>query len=81
MFYEITNNVVAIDPNQYVTRQQKITRSTNKLQFQTYSTTKDYFKYSFFPQTMRIWNSLPARIVVPGQSLDQFKTLIQSYKF
>jgi hypothetical protein len=77
MFYKITNNVVAIDPNQYivyVTHQQKITRSTNKLQFQTYSTTKDYFKYSFF--STRIWNSLPGSIVVPGQSLDQFKTLI-----
>ena len=49
---------LAIDPNQYVT-QQKITKSTNKLQFQTYSTTKDYFKYGFFPQTIRIWNSLP----------------------
>jgi hypothetical protein len=81
MFYKITNNVVAIDPNQYVTHQQKITRSPNKLQFQTYSTTKDYFKYSFFPQTIHIWNSLPAGIVVPGQSLDQFKTLIQGYKF
>ena len=69
MFYKITN-IVAIDPNQYVTHQQKITRSSNKLQFQTYSTTKDYFKYSFFPQTTRIWNSLPASIVVPGQSLD-----------
>ena len=72
---------MAIDPIRYVTHQQKTTRSTNKMQFQTYSTTKDYFKYSFFPQTMRIWNSLPARIVVPGQSLDQFKTLIQGYKF
>ena len=71
---------MAIDPNRYVTHQQKTTRSTNKLQFQTYSTTKDYFKYSFFPQTIRIWNSLPASIVVPGQSLDQFKTLIQGYK-
>ena len=74
MFYKITNNVVAIDLNQYGTHQQKITRFTNKLQFQTYSTTKDYFKYSFFPQTTRIWNSLPASIIVPGQSLDQFKT-------
>ena len=70
---------VTIDPNQYVTLQQKITRSTNKLQFQTYSTTKDYSKYGFFPQTIRTWNSLPASIVVPGQSLDQFKTLIQGY--
>jgi hypothetical protein len=63
MFYKITNNVVAIHPNQYVTHQQKITRSTNKLQFQTYSTTKDYFKYSFFPQTICIWNSLPATLL------------------
>ena len=31
MFYKITNNVVAIDPNKCVTHQQKITRSTNKL--------------------------------------------------
>ena len=74
MFYKITNNVVAIDLNQYVTHQQKITRFTNKLQFQTYSTTKDYFKCSSFPQTIRIWNSLPASIIVPSQSLDQFKT-------
>jgi hypothetical protein len=42
MFYKITNNSVAIDPNQYVTHQQKIPWSTNKLQFQTYITTKDY---------------------------------------
>ena len=42
MFYKITNNIVAIDPNQYVTHQQKIPWSTNKLQFQTYITTKDY---------------------------------------
>jgi hypothetical protein len=42
MFYKITNNIVAIDPNQYVTHQQKILWSTNKLQFQTYITTKDY---------------------------------------
>jgi hypothetical protein len=74
---------MAIDPNRYVTHQQKTTRSTNKMQFQTYSTTKDYFKYSFFPQTICIWNSLPlpVSIVVPDQSLDQFKTLIQGYKF
>jgi hypothetical protein len=54
-----------------------ITRFTNKLQFQTYSTTKDYFKYSFFPQTIRIWNTLPASIVVPGPSLNQSKTFFQ----
>ena len=71
MFYNITNNVVAIDPNQYVSHQQKITRVHQQTAVPN---------LQHFPQTIRIWNSLPASIVVPGQSFDQFKTLIQGYK-
>lgn len=81
MFYKITHYAVAIDPQQYLIPQTRTTRSAHPYQYQSFSPTTDYYKYSFFPQTVCIWNSLPAEIVESGQTLDQFKTLIQSYKF
>jgi hypothetical protein len=81
MLYEIIHNEVDINPQSYLKNQERTTRSAHPYQFQTYSPTTDYFKYSFFPQTVCIWNSLTNSMVVSGQSLDQFKTLIQGYKF
>ena len=81
MLYNIIHNEVDINPQSYLKKQERTTRSAHPYQFQTYSPTTDYFKYSFFPQTVCIWNSLPNSMAVSGQSLDQFKTLIQGYKF
>ena len=72
MLYKIIHNEVDINPQSYLKKQERTTRSAHPYQFQTYSPTTDYFKY---------WNSLPNSMVVSGQSLDQFKTLIQGYKF
>ena len=81
MLYEIIHNEVDINPQSYLRKQERATRSAHPYQFQTYSPTTDYLQYSFFPQTVCIWNSLPNSMVVSGQSLDQFKTLLQGYKF
>ena len=83
ILYKIIHNDVDINPQSYLKKQERTTQSAHPYQFQTYSPTTDYFKYSFFPQTVCIWNSLPNStcMVVSGQSLDQFKTLIQGYKF
>ena len=78
MLYKISHNLVAINPDLYITPQQSHTRHSHSLQFQTFSTTTDYFKYSFFPHTVVMWNALPPDIVA-ASTLDQFKTLIQTH--
>ena len=81
MFYKITHNLVAINPNLYLSPQTKsTTRHTSPLHFQTFSTRTDYFKFSFFPYTVVLWNTLP-HSVVSATSLDQFKLLVQSHTF
>ena len=49
---------------------------TSGLQYQTFSASTDYFKFSFFPHTVVLWNTLPPDIV-SASSLDQFKSQIQ----
>ena len=81
MFYKITHNLVAINPDLYLTPQtSSSTRHASPLHYQTFSTRTDYFKFSFFPYTVVLWNSLP-HSVVSATSLDQFKSLVQSHTF
>ena len=58
MLYKIIHNEVNINPQSYLKKQERTTRSAHPYQFQIYSPTTDYFKYSFFPQTVCICNSL-----------------------
>ena len=78
MLYKITHNLVAINPNLYLIPQTTThTRKTSPLHYQTYSTRTDYYKFSFFPHTITLWNALP-HTAVAATSLDQFKSLVQS---
>ena len=77
MLYKITNNLIVVDPKLYLTPQLYVsTKNNNPLQYQIISTRTNYYKYSFFPHAVVIWNSLPYTVVNAG-SLDQFKQLIQ----
>ena len=77
MLYKITNNLVAVNPELYLTHQPILyTRNYNPLQYTVFTTRTNYYKYSFFPYTVTLWNSLPYTVVSAG-SLDQFKQLIQ----
>ena len=77
MLYKITNNLIAVDPKLYLTPQPSLsTRNKNPLQYQIISTRTNYYKYSFFPHAVVLWNSLLYTVVNAG-SLDQFKQLIQ----
>ena len=81
MLYKITHNLVAINPTTYLTQNTlSRTRSTNSQQYQTFCTRTDYYKYSYFPFTVVLWNSLPNSIV-NAPSLSQFKTLVQNHNF
>ena len=77
MLYKITNNLVAVNPELYLTHQPILyTRNYNPLQYTVFTTRTNYYKYSFFPYTVTLWNSLPYTVVSAGY-LDQFKQLIQ----
>jgi hypothetical protein len=52
MLYKITHNLVAIDPNLYLVKQPIMhTRNSNILQL--FNTRTNYFKYSYFPKSLR----------------------------
>ena len=78
MLYKITNNLIAVNPKLYLTPQPSLSTTTrnNPLQYQIISTRTNYYKYSFPPHEVVLWNSLPYTVVNAG-SLDQFKQLIQ----
>jgi hypothetical protein len=70
MLYKITNNLIAVDPKLYLTPQPSLSTSNNNpLQYQIISTRTNYYKYSFSPHAVVLWNSLPYTVVNAG-SLD-----------
>ena len=52
--------------------------NTVSLRYKPFSTFNEYFKFSFFPHTVVLWNALPPDIV-SASSLDQFKSQIQTH--
>ena len=45
-------------------------RNQHSLAFQIPSASKDVYKYSFFPQTIRDWNDLPESLISPYELSD-----------
>ena len=78
--YKIIHNHVDIPPDPYLTPGHTRTRSNHKYKFRQISASKDYFKFSFFPRTIPIWNSLPAP-VAEAPSLVQFKRGLKPLTF
>jgi hypothetical protein len=81
MLYNITHNLVAKDPNLYLVKQPIMhTRNSSILQYQLFNTRTTYFKYSYFPHTVDLWNSL-SHATLMASTLDQFKSLAQSHYY
>jgi hypothetical protein len=80
MLYRITNELVAISPKPYLKPAKLMPRSSHRLQYLQYSTSTDTLKYSFFPRTIPIWNTLPAS-VAEAPSLASFKSGLQALTF
>jgi hypothetical protein len=53
------------------------TRNSNILQYQLFNARTNYFKYSFFPHTVVLWNSL-SHATLMASTLDKFKSLVGS---
>ena len=58
MLYKITNNLVAIQKEQYLKTTSRVSRRCNNQGFYIPQSSADYHLYSFFPRTIREWNAL-----------------------
>ena len=72
MFYKIVHGLVAVPMPPYVTPPTRLTRHLHPLSFRQIPTPSNYYKFSFYPATIVLWNSLPANIV-QAPTLDQFR--------
>ena len=76
MMHVIFNNLVSV-PNDCLTSIPPYLRSGY---FNQLSTRVDSFKFSFFPSTIRLWNSIPP-YVINSCTHDQFCTRLGNYQY
>ena len=73
MFYKIIYGLVAIPLPSYFEHPEVYTRHMHSLSYRQIHTSVCYYKYSFFPISIVLWNKLPADLVLVSD-LDSFKT-------
>ena len=78
MFYKMINNLAAIPYEHYLKPiTNSTTRHSHQHQILPSSSSKNAFKFSFFPRTILIWNSLPEELV-NCNSITTFRTTIDN---
>ena len=77
MLYKIVHGVVAVPSQFYLPQPGRESRGPRPHTIPQIQTTRDYFKYSFFPLTVVQWNALPPDIPAV-LSLDGFKAAVCS---
>ena len=80
MLIKIVHGLVDIPADKYLTPASSRTRSRHSLKYRQIPTSSDYYKHSFFPQTVCFWNSLPA-IVAEAPGLVPFKRELSKVSF
>ena len=80
MFFKIVHGLVDIPSDAYLTPASTQTRSHHSLKFRQIPTSSDYYKHSFFPKTVCLWNSLPAA-VAEAPDLVPFKRELTKISF
>jgi hypothetical protein len=63
MLYKISNNLVDISADRYLTPTKSVTRGSHSRNYLIPPTSTSYHRYSFFPRTITTWNKLPADVV------------------
>ena len=80
MMYKIMNGLVDIPAADYVTPASTRTRSNHSKKQRQISTSTETYKYSFFPRTIPLWNSLPA-VLAEAPDLVSFKQELSTFSF
>ncbi|KAK3106955.1 hypothetical protein FSP39_003887 [Pinctada imbricata] len=75
MMYKITNNLVDVNKEGRLKQPIRRSRNTHDRSYMVPSCSSDYRKESFFPRTIREWNSLPPGIVL-ARTLGAFKSQV-----
>ena len=73
MMFKILHGEVDIPANQYITSGDSRTRGAHRLR--EIPSSKDVYKFSFFPRTVRQWNHLPSETAT-AKSVEGFKVLL-----
>ena len=76
MGYKIVNNLVAIPPAQLILN--SLPTRGNGMKFHRLQAQTNYYKYSFFPTLVPLWNSLPPDAVT-ADKLESFKKSISNH--
>ena len=76
---KLQNKEVAISTENRLIPLSRFTRNMHNLSFQIPNSNSDYRKFSFFPHTIRDWNSLQPDIVCAG-SHTTFKSKVAAMK-
>jgi len=76
MFYKIINDLISV-PHDHLSQTSTTTRGHSKRYIQLAATSNTYL-HSFFPSTIRLWNSLPEEIAL-SPNFDCFKLLLDTY--
>ena len=80
MFYKMVTGLVTIGPQSVTQRLTRVSRHSHALAFLPMMTTKDVYRFSFYPRTIFIWNSLPAAVVM-APSIDSFRSQVTTLTY
>ena len=80
MFYKISYHLVAITKTDRFIQPLRQSRNTHTLSYQIPSCRTQIRQQSFFPRTIKIWNSLPPSIVM-SDSIESFKVAVSNYTY
>ena len=75
LFYKIVHGLVAVPLPDYIQPSNRISRYCHSMTFRQLHTTKNYYKYSFFPLAIVQWNALPETVACLPD-LESFKVSV-----
>jgi hypothetical protein len=79
LFHKIVYDLVAIPSTELIEFNQRHQRRSNSKSIKQISCNTDIYKYSFIPQTIRDWNTLP-NTVVTCEKKEAFRTALSNFR-
>jgi hypothetical protein len=76
LLYKISDNLVKTDRTSKLIPPKRLSRNMHDRSFQIPASSTTLRRESFYPRTIREWNSLPANVTGTAWSLETFKVLI-----
>lgn len=75
LFYKIVYGLVAVPIPDYIQPSNRVSRYCHSMTFRQIHTSRDFYKYSFYPLAVVQWNALPESVVgLP--TLEAFKDAV-----